>query len=421
MSHFSSYKAPERKLQHDTASSMERERSPKPSSLAQDILALQRTAGNQVVTHLLQRAQHNSSPSAPVSGVPTVVNDVLRSAGQPLDDATRAFMEPRFGHDFSQVRVHTDAQAAESARAVNALAYTVGTDIMFGAEQYTPTTHEGQRLIAHELVHTIQQRQNSKAAPCQTSLDVSRPGDTLEQEANAIANQIMTGESGHVQSATRANIARQEGEAKTTTTTGTPSSKEWNYDPGGLLDDPQVNAQFKAAAKKALAAAVAGGLKPQLAEAYRSPEESERKYKAYKSGKGGRAAPAWQSIHNYGLGMDVYLLDADGEMIDSDNAKKHPDWYKQVKKFANTYMGEFVWGEPIGDTDHFEYHPKWSGLASGAKLIATRDSAQKAASGKTDYSAWIDYFWWLAGAGGKEPPGTTTKAVDDTKGKEHSP
>src|SRR5262249_8669222 len=65
--------------------------------------------------------------------VPPIVHEVLHSTGQSLDVETRGFFEPRFGHDFSRVRVHTDAQAAESARAVNALAYTVGSDVVFGA------------------------------------------------------------------------------------------------------------------------------------------------------------------------------------------------------------------------------------------------------------------------------------------------
>ena len=78
--------------------------------------------------------------------------------GQPLDPATRAFMEPRFGHDFSQVRVHTDERAAESARAVNALAYTVGHQIVFGAGHYTPETARSKKLLAHELAHVVQQQ-----------------------------------------------------------------------------------------------------------------------------------------------------------------------------------------------------------------------------------------------------------------------
>src|ERR1051326_8450370 len=89
--------------------------------------------------------------------VPPLVNEVLRSSGQSLDADTRAFMEPRFGHDFSHVRVHTDSRAAESASAVNAQAYTVGQDIVFGSEQYAPKTSNGQRLLAHELAHVVQQ------------------------------------------------------------------------------------------------------------------------------------------------------------------------------------------------------------------------------------------------------------------------
>jgi hypothetical protein len=89
--------------------------------------------------------------------VPSVVDEVVRSPGQPLEAATRAFMEPRFGHDFSHVRVHTDERATESARAVNALAYTVEQHVVFGSEQYAPATANGKRLIAHELTHVLQQ------------------------------------------------------------------------------------------------------------------------------------------------------------------------------------------------------------------------------------------------------------------------
>jgi Domain of unknown function (DUF4157) len=88
---------------------------------------------------------------------PPIVHEVLRSPGQPLDTATRAFMEPRFGHDFSRVRVHSDAAAEQSARDVNAGAYTVGQNIVFGAGRFAPGTQEGRRLIAHELTHVVQQ------------------------------------------------------------------------------------------------------------------------------------------------------------------------------------------------------------------------------------------------------------------------
>ncbi|GAB4578154.1 MAG: hypothetical protein Fur0022_08870 [Anaerolineales bacterium] len=106
---------------------------------------------------LQRKAAHQAEPSS----VPPIVHEVLRSPGQPLDSATRAFMEPRFGADFSGVRVHTDAKAAESARAVNALAYTVGRNVVFGEGQYAPGTNEGKKLFAHELTHVQQQAANS--------------------------------------------------------------------------------------------------------------------------------------------------------------------------------------------------------------------------------------------------------------------
>jgi outer membrane protein OmpA-like peptidoglycan-associated protein len=86
------------------------------------------------------------------------VRQVLRSPGQPLDPTTLAFFEPRFGRDFSKVRVHTDPGAAASAKAVNAQAYTIGSDLVFGAGRYTPRTDTGRQLLAHELAHFLQQR-----------------------------------------------------------------------------------------------------------------------------------------------------------------------------------------------------------------------------------------------------------------------
>src|SRR5207245_547548 len=94
--------------------------------------------------------QRRSAGQAEPDTVPPIVHDVLRSPGQPLDEQTRTFMEPSFGHDFSRVRVHTDARAAESARSVKALAYTVGRDVVFAAGQYAPATRTGKRLLAHE-------------------------------------------------------------------------------------------------------------------------------------------------------------------------------------------------------------------------------------------------------------------------------
>jgi len=103
----------------------------------------------------LQRRAMSQDESQPL--IPSIVHDVLRSPGQPLDQSTRAFFEVRFGHDLSQVRIHNDSPAAESAQAVNALAYTLGKNIVFGTGRYMPSSREGRKLIAHELTHVVQQ------------------------------------------------------------------------------------------------------------------------------------------------------------------------------------------------------------------------------------------------------------------------
>jgi len=105
------------------------------------------------------RLQKNGVESADVgeTAAAPIVHDVLRSPGQPLDAATRAYFEPRFGHDFSRVRVHTNSKAADSVRSVGALAYTVGLDMVFGAGRYQPRSFAGRQLVAHELVHVMQQ------------------------------------------------------------------------------------------------------------------------------------------------------------------------------------------------------------------------------------------------------------------------
>jgi len=134
----------------------------------------------------LQRAAISSPP---VGQAPPLVHDVLRTPGQPLDAATRGFMEPRFGHDFSRVRVHSDARAAESAQVVNALAYTVGRDVVFGAGQYAPGTPAGRDLLAHELTHVIQQKFAPPFIPSQLKVldDIGSEQEAF-QAATTIAN-----------------------------------------------------------------------------------------------------------------------------------------------------------------------------------------------------------------------------------------
>ncbi|HXO17176.1 MAG TPA: DUF4157 domain-containing protein [Candidatus Dormibacteraeota bacterium] len=97
--------------------------------------------------------------------VPDAVQDVLSSPGHPLDLKTRDFFQPRFGYDFAGVRVHADGGAAWSARALNAQAYTLGSDVVFGTGKYAPSSDEGRRLLAHELVHVVQQNGTAQRRP----------------------------------------------------------------------------------------------------------------------------------------------------------------------------------------------------------------------------------------------------------------
>lgn len=130
--------------------------------------------------------------------VPPIVDDVLRSPGQRLDPATRSFMNSRLAADFGDVQIHTDTTAAKSAQAVNALAYTVGRNIVFGTNQYQPGTSAGRHLLAHELTHVVQQnhapvsalqRACRSAAQCAVPIpgDAGTYGATVEAESEAIA------------------------------------------------------------------------------------------------------------------------------------------------------------------------------------------------------------------------------------------
>jgi hypothetical protein len=148
--------------------------------------------------------QRRSDGQAEPSTVPPIVQEVLHSPGQPLDADTRAFMEPRFGHDFSRVRVHTDAKAAESARAVSALAYTVGRNVVFEAGRYAPTTSRGLGLLAHELVHVVQQG-HVPDVPADLDLDDAHG----EPEADAAARDVLSGRRAPVAAgAARPSLAR---------------------------------------------------------------------------------------------------------------------------------------------------------------------------------------------------------------------
>src|SRR5262245_9799726 len=136
---------------------------------------------------LQRRAE--STPASVQHLAPPIVREVLQSPGQSLDVSTRGFMEARFGHDFSKVRVHSDAHASASARAVDAHAYTVGSHVVFGAGQYSPESEPGKSLLAHELTHVLQQRQIEDFALGE-SLIIAPPHDQFEQEADALVRSM---------------------------------------------------------------------------------------------------------------------------------------------------------------------------------------------------------------------------------------
>jgi hypothetical protein len=148
----------------------------------------------------LQRKSRNSEVrSRNHSYVPPIVHEVLRSPGHPLDADTRAFMEPRFGHDFSQVRLHTNAKAAESAQAVKALAYAVGSDVAFGAGRYAPQTRAGRRLLAHELAHVVQQAQADQASRVLQRAAADAEIGASETEARQAEQAVASSEGGDTQ------------------------------------------------------------------------------------------------------------------------------------------------------------------------------------------------------------------------------
>jgi hypothetical protein len=118
---------------------------------------------------------------------PAIVQDVLASSGRPLDQSARPSLEAAFGHDFGSVRVHTDERAAESARTVRALAYTVGRHIVFADGHYAPGTTAGRTLLAHELAHVVQQSAARWRAP---EIAIAPDGDRAEREAEASAARV---------------------------------------------------------------------------------------------------------------------------------------------------------------------------------------------------------------------------------------
>jgi Domain of unknown function (DUF4157) len=145
----------------------------------QGLLHIQRTVGNAGAASLVE----DESP----------VLDVVKGHGRALDDPVRADMEARLGHDFGDVRIHTGEAADDAARAVNAHAYTVGSDVVFQRDRYDPSSAEGRTLLAHELTHVVQQRNGPvEGTPAPGGIRISDPSDRSEREAAATAERVMS-------------------------------------------------------------------------------------------------------------------------------------------------------------------------------------------------------------------------------------
>ena len=132
-----------------------------------------------------QMTNLGSSPANAGMAAPPTVHEVLRSPGQPMDASTRSFFAPHFGQELLRVRLHSDRLAERSANELSARAYTVGNDIVFGAGQYKPETHEGRLLLAHELTHVVQQNGNQvslQRQPAKNS-DADRAAAVADAEA----------------------------------------------------------------------------------------------------------------------------------------------------------------------------------------------------------------------------------------------
>ncbi|MBB5857574.1 DUF4157 domain-containing protein [Amycolatopsis umgeniensis] len=141
----------------------------------------------------LQRAVGNAGVSTLVEEERSPVHDVVTSGGAPLGASTRTDMEGRFGHDFGDVRVHTDGAAHDSAKSVNAQAYTVGSNIVFQRDKYDPGSDSGKHMLAHELTHVVQQRSGPvEGTDAGGGVKVSDPSDRFEREAVANADRLMS-------------------------------------------------------------------------------------------------------------------------------------------------------------------------------------------------------------------------------------
>jgi len=175
---------PERILEHERPRAPAQQATPEPDA-ASPLRELVSGVGNQAFGAAIARQGHGIMPSGEVHPEVQSTIDASRGGGMTLDRGVSDRLTPSLG-DLSDVRVHTDSTAHDLNHAVSARAFATGSDVYFAQGEYRPNTADGDKLIAHELAHVVQQRGASTSGP----LTVSNPGDALEVEADAVADQI---------------------------------------------------------------------------------------------------------------------------------------------------------------------------------------------------------------------------------------
>ena len=205
--------------------------------------------------------QRSAAKAPQPQAVPGLVHEVLRSPGQPLDSSVRTSAERYFGYDFSKVRVHTDSRAAESAKAVNAAAYTAGNGVVFDTGRYRPDSAAGKRLIAHELTHVVQQ-----AGSSQLPSAIEKPNTPEEMAAEANARTGLQGQQNPSLTAFRRPVivARTVG-SLTSCPANTNGSRN---DPLGDLRDDDIRAREIAA--NAVTALSARSVTPEIQQTFQT-------------------------------------------------------------------------------------------------------------------------------------------------------
>jgi hypothetical protein len=174
------------------------------------LLQLQRQAGNAGVAQLLDDGNEGSA-----------IEQLVSNGGQPLDKDTRSHMESAFGESFADVRVHTGSEATASAQRLGANAYTVGSDVVFSEGHYDPQSSSGQRTLAHELTHVVQQRSGPvDGSDTGSGVKVSDPSDRFERAAEATADRIVSGPPATAGPAGASSVQREEADETDETAQG---------------------------------------------------------------------------------------------------------------------------------------------------------------------------------------------------------